>query len=428
MDDFIEKSISYGKNMLKIKIPKANFFESLEMKSSKSIVNIEESLEKSLDNPIESKKIEEIAYTKKSVCIVVSDITRKVPNKIILDKLLQKLKNCKIKKENIKIIIATGSHRKNTKDEQAQILSGEIVENYTIYNHDCLEEGLNTNIGRTKNGGYVSINKHFVESDIKILTGVIQPHHWAGFSGGYKSICPGIASFDTIMLTHNPEILGHEKTTSGLISGNLFYEKTLEIGQMANPDFICNAVLDKEKNPIAFFSGNPFFAHSTGAEFCGKIVKLNYSNYAEIVIADGGGYPSDSILYQTVKAIHHAAKILKKGGTLILAAECIEGIGSDIFKKQLFEILNKEEYLKKLYSRKNYELDQWQLQEIISAATKGSILIYCTGINSKDFPFNLFEKIETIEEGIQKGLKKTGINSKISIIKDCPFVIPEVGA
>ena len=426
MSDKIDIEIPFGKRMSNIKIPKDNYFESLEMKATKKIENVEEAVKYSLDNPIGSKKIEEITKGKKSASIIISDITREVPNKQILNQILEKLEKSGIQKKDIKIIIATGSHRHNTREEQIKMISIDIVDQYNISNHDCFNEKLNIKIGKTKNGEIAKINKNFIESDVRILTGNIQPHQWAGFSGGYKAICPGIASFNTIMLTHKPEILGDELTTSGVIKGNKFYEKTIEIGELAKPDFICNAIVDKQKNPIAFFSGAPKETHRVGSRYCNDIVKLNYTDFADIVIADGGGYPSDLSLYQIVKAMHHAVKILKNNGTLILAAECMEGIGSESFKKQLFDIKDKDIYLKNLYKRKKYELDQWQLQEIINAVNKGRLLIYCKGIEDKDFPFNLFGRIKNIEEGIRIGLERTGPNSKISIIKDCPFVIPEV--
>ncbi len=426
MEKDIKVILPYGKKRLNINIPRDNFFESLIMKEEEPVVDVDKVVARSLESPIESLRLEELARGKKDACIIIFDITRNVPHKEILRPILKILGDSGIKKEDIKILVATGTHRPDTREELIGMVSQEIVDSYKIINHDCMDEEVNIPIGKTKDGEEVRINSHFARADLKILTGTIEPHLWAGFGGGIKGICPGVAYFDTIMLTHNPHMLADTHTESGRIAGNRFHDKLIEIASLVKPDFMCNAVLNMAKKPIAFFSGHPVKAYLAGAEYCGKLTTLKYSDYADTVIVSAGGYPLDLTLYQSIKVMVQGHKIVKPGGTIIVCSECHEGIGDEIFKKQLFDASDIDRYMERLFMSREYNKDQWMIQDIHKAIKRAEVMLFCEGIEDKDFPHHLFTRIKSPGEGIEMGIKKAGGDCRISVIKDAPYVIPKV--
>lgn len=422
----MEIYIPFGKDSTRIKIPEKNFFESLEMPEVRKINDIDKAVKDSLENPINSQRLEEIAKGKKSACIIVFDITRTVPNKEILNPVLKILNNAGIKKESTKLLVATGTHRPNTAEELNSMLSADIVSSYQVFNHDCHDDFINKEIGKTSNGYPIKINRNFLDADLKILTGTIEQHVWAGFGGGCKGICPGIASFETIMSTHNPAMLDDDTVTNGELEGNKFYEVIIDIARLVKPDFMCNAVLDKYKNPMGFYSGDPIDAHRVGSKFCASLITLNYSDYADIVIAGGGGYPLDLTLYQAVKPMIQGRTIVKKGGTIIIIAKCSEGIGNKEFKDQLFLYKDMNRFIEKIYNTKHPSIDQWQVQELVKSIKIATVMVYAPLIKNEDFPHHALSRIDSVEEGIRISINRYGENSRISVIRDAPYVIPKV--
>ena len=420
--------IPFGKSNTEVKIPEKNFFQSLEIPDIQKLDDVDKAIKESLTHPINSPMLEKIAEGKKSVCIIVFDITRNVPNREILSNILIILENAGIQKKDIKLLIATGTHRPNTNEELELMLGKEIAVQYQVINHNCHDNEINKEIGRTRSGFPIKINKHLLEADLKILTGTIEQHVWAGFGGGCKGICPGVASFDTIMATHNPSMLDDHTIGCGILEGNRFYETITEIARFVKPDFMCNAVLDKYKNPIGFFSGDPIDAHKKGCEFCAGLITLSYDDYADIVIAGSGGYPLDLTLYQTVKAMIQSRKIVKKGGNIIIAGECSEGIGNKEFRDQLFLFPNMDLFIEKIYEDEYRVIDQWQVQELVKTIKVAKVMVYSPLMRDEDFPCHALTRVSSVEEGIKIGTERSGKDSKISVLKDAPFVIPRVSS
>ncbi len=419
-------NLDYGSKKLGIDIPDKNLLYVLETKPVEPIANPKQKIIDSLYNPIDSPPLGDLAGSSQDICIVISDITRAAPTKLILQALLCELATFGIGRDKITILIATGLHRPNVGEELEQLVGKEIKENYRIVNHNARDRSSCQNIGKTKRGTPVILDRAYLDADFRILTGLIEPHFMAGFSGGRKAICPGISYMDMFKHFHGPPILESPNATTGLLEGNPFHEEATEIAKMAGVDFIVNATINKEKQTTGIFSGGLEEAHRRGAKFCLKSSQCNIREEADIVITTGGGLPLDATLYQAVKGMVGCLPAVKKGGMIVVASECKEEIGS----KEFTDLLTGEEDLDKFMDRicntDYFKIDQWELEELVKAREKADIYFYsdCILNCSYSIPPNTLKTINSIQETIGAGLKKYGENAKITVIPEGPYVIP----
>jgi len=256
--------MSYGKQGLEVNVPDSNLADILRMIKTKPLDSPSEAVRKALDEPIASDSLGRLAQGKESVCIVVSDITRPVPNKIILPPMLDVLERSGIRRENIVILIATGIHRPNEGAELDEMLGADIAQSYRIVNHIAREQETHEYLGTTSRGIPVYVDKTYLNADLRILTGLIEPHLMAGYSGGRKAICPGLCPVETMKMMHGPLILEDERATTGIIDGNPFHEGAQEIARMAGVDFIVNVDMNEKREVTGVFAGDLEKAHEEG--------------------------------------------------------------------------------------------------------------------------------------------------------------------
>ena len=327
----MEIRLDYGEGDLRVEVDEKRIIHILENDPVKPLENIEERFLKGFRDPIGSRPLKELIAGKKKICIVISDSTRAVPTDIILGKLLPEIESYGISRESITILVATGLHRPNTREELIRMVGAGVVDNYRIVNHDARDRSSCEDIGRTKRGTPVIIDRIYTESDFRILTGLIEPHFMAGFSGGRKAICPGISYMDMFRHFHGPAILESPMSANAILEGNPFHEESTEIARMAGVDFIVNVTINKNKQVTGIFCGDLEKAFYAGADFCRKNSTFEIDRQADIVLTSAGGYPLDCNLYQSVKGMVGAIPAVKDGGMIIIAAQCIEEIGSEEF-------------------------------------------------------------------------------------------------
>jgi len=359
--------LDYGYEKLEIDIPEKNLLGVLTSKPLSAIQAPEESLVKALKNPIGSESLRGRLKGKKNICIVISDITRAVPTKLILEALLGELKSYGFERESILILIATGLHRPNIGEELEKLVGKEIAQNYNIVNHDAKDRDSCIDIGKTGRGTPIIINRNFVDADFKILTGLIEPHFMAGFSGGRKAVCPGISYRDMFKHFHGPAILESPDSAPGVLKNNPFHEESTEIAKKAGADFIANVTINKNKEITGVFCGDLDEAFYAGAEFCMNASKCSFDEEADIVITTGGGLPIDATLYQTVKGMVGAMPAVRQGGMIITAAECREEIGSPEFVEIMEQESDFDKFMEKIWSKDYFKIDQWELEELTHA-------------------------------------------------------------
>ena len=416
----------YGTGTLPIEIPDKNVVRVLEISDSIPLPDEDGAVREAIAQPIASPPLAEIAKGRKSACIVISDITRPVPNKVILPPMLETLEASGIPRDRITILIATGIHRPNNAEELEIMVGRDIMERYRIVNHFSQKSETHTYLGRTENGTPVHIDKTYLESDLKIITGLIEPHLMAGYSGGRKAICPGIASIETMKVMHGPELMEHPKSSVGILDGNPFHLEATEIALMAGADFNLNVAIDKERRITGIFAGDMVKSHRIGAAFVEEHAKVTLPNPADVVVVSSAGYPLDTTFYQAIKGLLTAVEIVKQGGSILLVAACSEGIGSKPFTDLIFKTDDLTAFVQGLYNPANFVIDQWQLEELAKVARKADIYFYTDGIPYHQRAKLFVYPLKNAQEGIEELLDRYGADAQIAVIPEGPYVLAQL--
>lgn len=417
--------VPYSKNGMSIDIPDKNFLDILQSKAHQYKANLDQNtiVEKSMDNPIGSKKLEELAKGKNNVVIITSDHTRPVPSRVTLPIILRRLReaNQDIK---IKILIATGFHRPSTREELIYKMGEEIVENEKIIMHISTDDSQMIKAGVLPSGGDFYLNKLAYEADLLIAEGFIEPHFFAGFSGGRKSVLPGIASAKTIMYNHCSDFIDSKNARTGLLSKNPIHEDMVYAAKTAKLAFIVNVVIDQDKNIIECFSGDVEKAHSEGCEFVTNLSKID-SNKADIVVSTNGGYPLDQNVYQAVKGMTAAEATCKDNGVIIMIAACNDGHGGQSFYDNIANSKSPKEVLDKVRKVPRSETvpDQWEFQILARILEKHTVIM----VTDKCDP-NLIKKMHmkhayNFKEALDMAFEIKGEDAKVVVIPDGVSVI-----
>jgi len=345
--------LKYGKEEVQLTLPDKNILQVLNLKEQKILSNPEDKLRNLLKNPISSHSLKELIFRKSAqkVLIIVNDITRPTPYKIILPPLLSELEEAGIKKEDIIFMVATGIHRGNSKEELSNIFGEDLISTYKFINHNANSPDLHY-IGKLKSGNELWINSIVSEADFIITTGVIVPHYFAGFSGGRKSILPGICGRKTIEANHSKMV--HSDSRAGNLKGNPIHEEMQEAAEKIGVNFNINVVTDENHQIVKIVAGELLTSWQQGVEICKQIYICPIKKRAEVVIVSAGGYPKDINVYQAQKALNNAYQAVKPGGTIILLAECAEGYGEATFEKWIEEENTPDDIIKR--SKKKFVL------------------------------------------------------------------------
>ena len=420
--------LEYGRTGLEVELPDDRVVRTLSIKQAPPLADPEAEVRRLLQQPIGSPPLAELAKGKQTACVVISDITRPVPNKIILPAILQTLEAQGIARDKIVILNATGLHRPNLGDELVEMVGQEIVDNYRIENHygKRLEE--HTFLGNSPRGVPVWIDTRYVEADLKITTGLIEPHLMAGYSGGRKLICPGIAALETVKVWHGPDFLEHPNADCGILEGNPVHEENTWIGRHAGCDFIVNVVIDAQRRPLHFVAGDMEAAFYAGVDFVREVVRDTVEEEVDVVVTSSAGYPLDTTFYQCVKGLTGALPIVKQGGTIILAASLTEGIGSPEFQQLFDENPSLEVFVERILGKKYFVMDQWQLEELAKVRRKAKVKIVSHGIPSATLNRLFVESSPTVEEAVAQSLAEYGPTARIAVIPKGPYVLAQVKA
>ncbi len=417
-------TLSYGPDGLPIEITESPGFQGiLRPRPAPELENPAAAILQSLQKPIAAKPLAEIAQTCQSACVVISDITRPVPNKIILPPLLSEIEKAGINREDITILIATGIHRPNEGDELIALVGDEIANNYRIINHCSKEPDDMILVGEVNEGVPALINRHYIAADLKILTGFIEPHMWAGFSGGRKSILPGIASIETLEYMHGPEMIAHPMTVYGALDGNPFHEAGLAIMKKAGADFIVNVTLDSNKKITRVFAGDPVEAHLAGCRFLAPFSIKELDSPLDFIVTTNSGTPLDCNLYQTVKGITGAAPVVKNGGEILIASACSEGVGSPEYIEILEMVDNPESFIERLMNREFFIPDQWCAQETYQVMIKHPVWLYSDGLKPDEIKSYHMRPVKSLEDAIAELLDRHGPQARWAVVPDGPLLI-----
>ena len=411
----------YGKKIVELRLPSS--IPSLELKFLNALPDPEQVIAAALVNPIESNPLAELAHGRKTACVVISDFTRPVPNKIILPPLLRTLETAGLNPRDITILIATGMHRPNLGKELENLVGRDIVDRYPLENHYCRKPETYRKIDEI-DGSPIEINARYLDADLKILTGLIEPHFYAGYSGGRKAILPGISSFETMKFMHSYKMIEHQGVTNCLLEGNPFHEYGIRVAELARPDFILNVVINDKREIAGVFAGHYNQAHLKGCELVAEHAIVPVNQPKDMVITSGGGFPLDATFYQISKALICAKNILKPGGTIVVVCECREGLGSPEFCEIMRSTCNFNEFSKCYGHPKDFVIDQWCAQNIFQAADHaGKILVYSSGLSNQNLEKMGAAKIENLQQTIDDLLPT---HPETVVVPEGPYVVGKI--
>ncbi|ADK13544.1 nickel-dependent lactate racemase [Clostridium ljungdahlii] len=412
--------LPYHKKIIEAEINDNNLLGILESKASeyKAELGQLEIVEKALDNPINSPKLEQLAENKKSIVIISSDHTRPVPSKIIMPALLRRIRSIN-SDANITILIATGLHRATTRQELIDKYGEDIVKNEKIVVHDAQNEDNLVKIGTLPSGGELIVNKLAVKADLLIAEGFIESHCFAGFSGGRKSVLPGIASAKTILANHCAEFVAHPSARVGNLKGNPVHKDMLYAAKKAELAFIINVALDEDKRIINAFAGDVNDAHVKGCEFVHNLSKVS-KLVGDISISTNGGYPLDQNIYQSVKGMAAAEANCRDGGVIIMVSACSQGHGGETFYNNLANLNTPEEFLKKVSKvpRNRTVPDQWASQMLASILSKHTVIVVTDMCDPKIIKNMHMQQADTFKEALERAYGIMGKDAKVVVIPD----------
>ena len=355
-------SLAYGRGHLEIELP-GERTTIIEPAAQPALANEREAVLAALDRPIGAAPLAASIPPGARICIVHTDITRATPNDRLLPWLLDYLERAGAARENITLLNGTGTHRPNTRAELEQMLTPHVVANYRCVNHDCEDRAMHAQFGVTKSGAPALIDRHFTDADVRIVTGFIEPHFFAGFSGGPKGIMPGVAALETVMSNHGAHHIASPHAAFGITDGNPLWEEMRDIALRVGPGFLLNVALNERREITGVFAGDLLAAHRAGIEFVRASAMQRVSAPFDVVVTTNSGWPLDMNLYQGVKGMAAAARIVRDGGAIILAAECSEGTpeGSP-HDRLLRSVATGEELLARLAQPGFVRAELWQSQ------------------------------------------------------------------
>ncbi len=421
--------------MALVKLPYGKKFQEAEIEDSKIqgilVSKLEEYtaplsqwdlVKEALDNPIGTKKLEELAVGKNKVVVLCSDHTRPVPSKIIIPQMLERIRKGN-PDADITLLIGTGCHRGTTQDELKNKFGEEIYNKEKIYVHDSEDESMLVNVGTLPSGGEIIVNKIAAEADLLVSEGFIEPHFFAGYSGGRKSVFPGCCSRKTVMYNHNAEFIDSPHSRTGVLKDNPIHRDMVFAARQLKLIFICNVVINAAKEVIHCVAGDLEEAHESGTEWLKDYAGVERKE-ADIVLTSNGGYPLDQNIYQAVKSMTAAEACVKEGGVIIVASESSDGVGGDGFLKSFKEQPDENAMMAEFLNTPKEETiaDQWQSQ-IFARVLLRARVIFISEVDDETVRDLHMIPAKNLEEAMTKAYEIAGKDATVTVIPDGVAVI-----
>lgn len=373
-----------------------------------------------LRSPIGSLSLRKLYRSGQKVAISVCDITRAQPRQIMVEALLSEMPG--IRMQDVTILIATGTHRRNTPQEIEVMLGRQIAEQCRIVCHDARDDSSLVHAGDTETGVRVLLNRAWVEADFKITTGFVEPHFFAGFSGGPKMVAPGLAGLATVMQLHDVSRIGHPNATWGITEGNPVHDDVREIARMTGVDFALDVTLNRDHQIIEAFAGNLLQEHATACEAARRNAMRQVDAPFDVVVTTNSGYPLDQNLYQAVKGMSAAAKIVRPGGTIICAAECRDGLPSHGAYGEILSSRSSPRELLDMITAPGYSRpDQWQVQIQAQIQMKATVMVKADGLTDEQIRRAHFEPVADVSAAVEEVLLNGGT---LCVLPHGPQTIP----
>ena len=387
-------------------------------------------IEAALAAPIGSRTLEHFAKGKRSACILICDITRPVPNALFLRPLIERLQHAGVPRSAITVVVATGLHRANEGAELAELVGDPwVLEHVKVENHFARDDAAHRSLGVTPTHGVpVSLDRRFLDADVKIATGLVEPHFMAGYSGGRKVVAPGIAHHETIRTLHTARFMEHPCATSCVVEGNPLHRAQLEILELiGEPVLAVNTVIDELRNLVYASFGEIVASHTEAVAFARRSCEVSTGRRFHTVVTSSAGYPLDKTYYQTVKGMVTPLDILSDGGTLIIASQCSEGIGSVEFRhaQQQLVAMGPNAFLQQLNTKSLADIDEWQTEMQLKPMRVGRVQLYAPELSDADRAITGVECVDDVTQAINAAMERHA-DCDVAVIPEGPYVVPFV--
>ncbi len=417
----VKQRIPYGRNELEIEVP-ASHVTALSPRFVRGLADEPGEFLEAVRNPFGTRPLRDLVRPTDRVAVVVPDITRPFPSDRVLPWLFQALSH--VPASRFVLINGTGTHRANTREELVRMLGQRVVENYEVVNHNAYDLDTMAPVGSLENGQPLYMNKHYVHADRRIVLGFIEPHFFAGYSGGYKGIFPALADIDSILTYHRAAVIGDPRSTWGRLEGNPTQEQIRAAGSVLPVDFCVNVSLNSRHEITRFFCGHVLQAHEKGCAFVESTAMVPCEHPFPIVITTNGGYPLDQNLYQSVKGMSAAAQIVSPGGLIVMAAQCEDGFPAHgNFAPLLFGAASPQELLDTISAPGYRRNDQWEAQKLASILVKARVALF-SDLPARDVERAHMEPIDDPNGFVAEEVKRIGPDSPVAVLPEGPQTIP----
>jgi nickel-dependent lactate racemase len=414
--------LAYGRSGLTVNLPEQT--QVVAAPFTEGVFDPMAALMNAIRQPIDSRPLAELVNPGDRVTIVHSDITRPAPNHLMIPALVTELERAGIRREDITLLNGLGTHRPQTEVELRTLLGDQIVDNYRYLQHDGEDEENLVFLGHTTQGHPVRVSAQLVNADVRILTGFIEPHLFAGYSGGPKAILPAVCGAESVFTNHGLQMIAHPKATWGICEGNPIWEEMREAALMTEPTFLLNVALNENKEITGIFAGEMLAAHKAGRDFVRDHSMVAVEEPFDIIVTTNSGYPLDQSLYQSVKGMSAAAPIVRPGGAIIMAARCEDGIPDHGRYLELLMTGGSPQGVLDMIAEPGFTAqDQWQVQIQAMIQLKAEVFVYSEGLSDKQISSALFTPCHDIVATVHQLLGKYGPQARICVMPEGPQTI-----
>lgn len=417
----------YGRGTLDVSLPDAARAHVIRKPAFPQAESADKVYAAAMASPIDCQPLESLSRGCSSACILICDITRPVPNHVFLRPMIEVMLAAGIPADNITVLVATGLHRPNEGDELVELVSDNwVLKTVRVLNHIAENDEDHVDLGKTATRGTpVKLDKRFVEADLRIATGLVEPHFMAGYSGGRKVIAPGVAHHETIRTFHSARFMEDPAATQCNLTNNPLHEEQLEIVRMLGDVYAFNTIIDEERNLVHATFGEVIASHLSAVEFVRNFTEISVGRKFSTVVTSSAGYPLDQTYYQTVKGMVTPLDVLKPGGTLVIASECAEGIGSRHYRDAQARLvsLGPDAFLDTLLAKQLADVDEWQSEMQLKPMRAGSVYLYTTGLNDADHALTGVQRTLDIEQTVADSIRKHN-DPDVVVIPEGPYVVP----
>ena len=420
-------ALSFGRGHLDVELPEAAIATVIRKRALSALPDPGGAIQEALDAPVGSLPLRSLAAGRKNACILICDITRPVPNHLFLRPMIETMMAAAIPAAAIVVLVATGLHRPNEGAELAELVGDPwVLEHVRVENHFARDDAAHVDLGFTEGRGTpIGIDRRFVDADLRIATGLVEPHFMAGWSGGRKVVAPGVAHHTTIRTFHSARFMEDPLAVQCNLVGNPLHEEQLEIVRRIGEIYALNTVLTEARALAYVGFGEIIESHLDAVRFVSDVTKVAVPRRFKTVVTSSAGYPLDKTYYQTVKGMVTPLDILSPGGTLIIASECSEGIGSTEFRasQERLVALGADRFLATLTAKALADIDEWQSEMQLKPMRLGSVALYATGLTAEDRRLTGVTQIESVSAAIADSISRCG-DPHVAFVPEGPYVVP----